>query len=98
MWERIYEIFRKEVRQTLREPRMRGALFMPPLIQMLIFGYSVNMDVEHARLVWIDRDKTPASRDLLANFEGSRRFDLVAAPDSDRAAQDLLDRSKADLI
>src|SRR4030088_2299100 len=71
---------------------------MPPLIQMLIFGYSVNMDVEHARLVWIDRDKTPISRDLLASFEGSRRFDLVATPDSDRAAQDLLDRSKADLI
>ena len=98
MWERIYEIFRKEVRQTLREPRMRATLFMPPLIQMLIFGYSVNMDVEHARLVWIDRDKTPVSRDLLAKFEGSRRFDLVAVPDSDRAAQDLLDRSKADLI
>ena len=98
MWERIFEIMRKEVRQTLREPRMRASLFMPPIIQMLIFGYSVNMDVEHARLVWIDHDRTPVSRNLLANFEGSRRFDLVAAPDSDRAAQDLLDRSKADII
>ena len=98
MWERIFEIFRKEIRQTLREPRMRASLFMPPLIQMLIFGYSVNMDVEHARMVWVDRDKTPASRDLLASFEGSRRFDLIATPDSDRGAQDLMDRSKADLI
>lgn len=98
MWERIFEIFRKEIRQTLREPRMRASLLMPPIIQMLIFGYSVNMDVEHARLVWIDRDKTPISRDLLASFEGSRRFDLIAAPDSDRAAQDLMDRSKADII
>ena len=98
MWERIFEIFRKEVRQTLREPRMRASLIMPPIIQMLIFGYSVNMDVEHARMVWIDRDQTPISRNLLAAFEGSRRFDLVSTPDSDRAAQDLLDRSKADLI
>jgi ABC-2 type transport system permease protein len=98
MWERILEIFRKEVRQTLREPRMRASLFMPPLIQMLIFGYSVNMDVEHARLVWVDRDHTPVSRDLLAAFEGSRRFDVIATPDSDKGAQDLLDRSRADLI
>ena len=98
MWERIFEIFRKEIRQTLREPRMRAALFMPPMIQMLIFGYSVNMDVEHARLVWIDRDRTPISRDLLAAFEGSRRFDLVATPTSDQGAQDLMDRSKADIV
>ena len=98
MWERIYEIFRKEIRQTLREPRMRASLIMPPIIQMLIFGYSVNMDVEHARMVWVDRDKTPISRNLLAAFEGSRRFDLIATPDADRDAQDLMDRSKADLI
>ena len=69
MWERIWEVMRKEFRQTLREPRMRAALFIPPIIQMLIFGYSVNMDVEHARLVWIDRDRTPISRDLLAAFD-----------------------------
>lgn len=98
MWERIFEIFRKEVRQTLREPRMRASLFMPPLIQMLIFGYTVNMDVEHARLVWVDRDHTPESRDLLASFQGSRRFDVVATPDSDKEAQGLFDRSKADVI
>ena len=98
MWERIFEIMRKEFRQTLREPRLRASLFMPPIIQMLIFGYSVNMDVEHARMVWVDRDKTPTSRNLLASFEGSRRFDLIATPDSDRASQDLLDHSQADLI
>jgi ABC-2 type transport system permease protein len=98
MWERIFEIMRKEFRQTLREPRMRGALFAPPIIQMLIFGYSVNMDVEHARMVWVDRDHTPVSRNLLAAFQGSGRFDIVATPDSDKGALRLLDESRADLI
>jgi ABC-2 type transport system permease protein len=98
MWERIFEIIRKEFRQTLREPRMRASLFAPPLIQMLIFGYSVNMDVEHARLVWIDRDRTPISRDLLAAFEGSHRFDVVSTPESDKDALRQLDESRADLI
>ena len=98
VWERVFEIMRKEFRQTLREPRMRMSLMMPPLIQMLIFGYSVNMDVEHARMVWVDRDHTPASRDLLAAFQGSRRFDVVATPDSDQDAVRLMDESKADVI
>ena len=29
MWERVFEIVKKEFRQTLREPRMRGVLIGP---------------------------------------------------------------------
>ena len=52
MWERVFEIVKKEFRQTLREPRMRGVLIGPPLLQMIVFGFAVNLDVEHAKLVW----------------------------------------------
>ena len=48
MRKRILHIIRKEVRQAFREPRMRAMLFMPPLIQLLVFGYAVNLDVEKA--------------------------------------------------
>ena len=78
MWERIRVILRKEFSQALREPRMRVLLFMPPLLQLIIFGYAVNLDVDHARIAWMDMDRTPESRDLLARFEGSGRFDVVA--------------------
>ena len=93
MWERIREIIRKEFRQTLREPRMRILLFMPPLIQLIIFGYAVNLDVDSARIAWMDLDRTPASRDLRAAFEGSRRFEIGATPASNAQAQLLLDES-----
>ncbi len=46
MWKRIREIVRKEFRQTLREPRMRVVLIGPPLIQLIIFGFAVNLDVD----------------------------------------------------
>ena len=36
--QRLVHIIRKEFRQTLREPRMRGMLLFPPLIQLFIFG------------------------------------------------------------
>ena len=49
MRQRLRCIIRKEFIQALRDPRMRGMLFMPPLIQLLIFGYAVNLDVDTAK-------------------------------------------------
>jgi len=95
---RILYIIRKEVRQAFREPRMRAMLFVPPIIQLLIFGFAVNLDVENAALAWVDLDHTPQSRDLLAKFEGSHRFELVATPSSDAEISKALDSGTADLV
>jgi ABC-2 type transport system permease protein len=93
MWERICVIWHKEFIQMLREPRMRGMLFLAPLIQLLVFGYAVTLDVDHARIAWRDMSRTPESRALRARFEGSGRFEVVALPESDQDVQRLLDRS-----
>lgn len=98
MWNRIRHIIRKEFRQALREPRMRVLLFLPPLVQLIVFGYAVNLDVEYARIAWMDRDRTPESRELRAAFEGSQRFEVVAAPSSEAQVQDLLDRGEAQAV
>ena len=60
MWERILVILRKEFIQALREPRMRVLLFVPPMVQLLVFGFAVNLDVDRARIAWMDMDRTPA--------------------------------------
>jgi ABC-2 type transport system permease protein len=98
MWERIIVILRKEFIQVLREPRMRGLLLIPPLLQLIIFGYAVTLDVDNARIAWMDGDGTPASRALLARFEGSGRFQVVATPHSEREVQDILDRGDAHAV
>src|SRR5512140_3765792 len=98
MWRRIREIIRKEMRQTLREPRMRVLLVGPPLIQLIVFGYAVNLDVEHARMAWMDMDNTPSSRELRATFEGSGRFKVTATPGNEREADALLDRGEAQIV
>jgi ABC-2 type transport system permease protein len=98
MWERIRTILRKEIIQALREPRMRVLLFLPPLIQLLVFGYAVTLDVDHARIAWMDMSRTPESRALRARFEGSRRFDVVAEPRSEEEVQSLLDRSEVHAV
>ena len=91
MRERIRQIIKKEFRQALREPRMRVLLFAPPLLQLIIFGFAVNMDVETVRIGWVDQDQTPVSRDLLASFVGSRRFQVVSTPVTEGEIQGLLD-------
>jgi ABC-2 type transport system permease protein len=98
MRERLRVILRKEFIQALREPRMRVLLFMPPLMQLLIFGYAVTLDVDHARIAWMDMDRTPESRALRARFEGSGRFDVIATPRSEEQAQSVLDRGQAHAV
>src|SRR5580693_2300844 len=98
MRQRLARIIRKEFIQVLRDPRMRGMLFLPPLIQLLIFGYAVNLAVDNAKIAWMDQDRTPESRQLLSEFEGSGRFQIVAAPDSDSAMQRLMDRGQVDAV
>src|ERR1700692_4007005 len=98
MWERVWVIIRKELIQTLREPRMRVLLFLPPMIQLLVFGFAVNLDVDHARIAWMDMDRTPASRDLRARFEGSGRYDVVSHPQNETEVHDTLDRALAQAV
>jgi ABC-2 type transport system permease protein len=95
MWERIGEIIRKEFKQTLREPRMRGMLLGPPIIQMLVFGFAVNLDVEHVRLGWMDMDRTAQSAELRKRFDASPSFDLRFEARSEKEAEALLDKGEA---
>jgi ABC-2 type transport system permease protein len=91
MWERILVVIRKEFIQMLRDPRMRTLLFVPPILQTLIFGFAVNLDVDHVRIAWSDLDATPQSRDLRARFVSCGRFDIVATPGGGDETARLLD-------
>jgi len=92
MWERIRVIVIKEFRQALREPRMRVVLFLPPIIQLVIFGFAVNLDVSDAKIGWMDLDHTPVSRELREAFEASPNFRLTESPRNDQETRNLLDR------
>jgi ABC-2 type transport system permease protein len=98
MWERILTILRKEFRSVFRDPRMRMVIFGVPVLQTLVFGYAVTMDVRHVRLVLIDRDNTPASRALVARFTGSDYFDALTRTDNETAARAEIDAARASAI
>ncbi len=98
MWNRIREIIRKEFIQTFRDPRSRALLFGPPILQLILFGYAVNLDVENARTAWVDMDRTPESRNFLAELQGSRYFQITAIPASEDEARSLMDHGSVQAV
>lgn len=73
---RIRNMLTKEFIQTLRDPHTRWILIGPPIIQMLVFGYAATLEVKHVAMAVLDHDNTPESRQLVADFRGSRYFDV----------------------
>jgi ABC-2 type transport system permease protein len=98
MIERIFAIIRKELSQLFRNRRSRLFLFVPPMFQLIIFGYAVNLDVDNLRIGWMDMDQSPQSHALLAAFQGSGRFLLTALPQSEKDIQEVLDRAQAQVV
>jgi ABC-2 type transport system permease protein len=94
MWNRIREIVKKELLQTLRDPRLRFVAIIPPLLQTIIFGFAVNLDVEQVRLGVMDLDRTAESRRLIERFSASPYFTIAATPEVESEAQRLLDHGQ----
>lgn len=76
-FQRVKEMVQKELRQILREPRLRRVIFLSPIIQLIVFGYAVSTDIRHTRTFVVDKDHTQASRALIDAFTGSGYFRVV---------------------
>jgi ABC-2 type transport system permease protein len=48
-----------------------------PLVQLIIYGYGVNLDIKHIPLCVYDRDATQTSQDLLKRFQATEYFNIV---------------------
>jgi len=98
MFERIKHMLIKEFIQVFRDQRMRGVIFVFPVIQLLLFGYAVTIDVKNIATGIQDRDNSVFSRELVARFVKSGYFEIVAYVDSDSRVQELLDRGEAQMV
>jgi ABC-2 type transport system permease protein len=74
---RILAMMRKEVIQIWRDPRSLLVIFAMPIIQLVIYGYGVNLDIKHIPLCVYDRDATQTSQDLLKHFQATDYFTIV---------------------
>jgi len=72
--ERVKAIIIKEFKQIFRDPRMKTVIFISPLLQIILFGYAANKDINYVPTAIYDQDNTVESRELLRGFTYSKYF------------------------
>jgi len=94
VWSALRAIIVKEYRQTFRDKRMVALLVVAPMLQLLVLGFAVNLEVEHVPTVVADQDHSPASRQFTAGLMAGDAFDLKGTVDSGRDAERLVEQGK----
>ncbi|HEX7126105.1 MAG TPA: ABC transporter permease [Thermodesulfobacteriota bacterium] len=75
----------KEFIHLRRDPATLRIALLIPLMQMFLFGYAVDMNVEDVPTVVYDLDQRRESRDLVRMFENTSYFRVVGEVDSEAA-------------
>ncbi|CAO0821806.1 ABC-2 type transport system permease protein [Desulfarculales bacterium] len=96
--QRIRRMVVKEFIHVLRDRRLRILLFLPPLTQLIMYGYAVNFDIHHVRTAILDEDRTPQSRQLISRLGSTTYFDLNHYLDSESRARELIDQGEIILL
>jgi ABC-2 type transport system permease protein len=52
-------------------------MFFPPLIQIVAFGFALDPDVKHMRMVVLNEDRTTESRQFIDSFVNTQTFRVV---------------------
>lgn len=73
---RISAIAKKEFLHILHDPRSLIIIIVLPVLQLIIFGYALNMEIQNIDVAVIDHSRTSISRDLIEQFKGSKYFSL----------------------
>jgi ABC-2 type transport system permease protein len=77
MWTRVKALILKEFLAIWKDPKSRTLIFVPPLIQLLIFANCITMEMRNINLVALDNSQTYESRALMSRFEHSKWFKKV---------------------
>lgn len=94
---RLAALIKKETRQMLRDKSNLMVGLLLPIVLILLFGFGLSFNIEHARVAVIDHAHTAESRDLLAGIEGSTTLSTLY-PDNLTQAQTLLDKGDLSAI
>ncbi len=90
---RTLAIAYKEVLQIWRDPRSLAIALLMPLMQMVLLGYGVSMDIRHVPLCVFDQENSQSSRLVVERFVASGWFAITGTLDNDRAVRAAMDRA-----
>jgi ABC-2 type transport system permease protein len=91
---RTRAMFRKELLHIVRDSRSLAMALAVPFVMLMLFGYGLTLDVDRIPTLIYDSDRTPESRDLVAQFAGSRFFQITGYVDNYGAIERAIDRDQ----
>ncbi len=92
----LKHFLKKEFKQVFRQRQMVAIIFVVPVVQLLILGYAINLDVKHVKLCIFDEDRTALSRRIVDKFDACGYFDLV--PTENEKPATILGAGRADIV
>ena len=94
MFRRIRHIIIKEFIQVWRDKKLRLFLIVPPLVQLLAYGYVINFDIKDVATAIFDESRTMESRELIQRFTSTDWFQVNYYLNSRQELLDLIDRGQ----
>jgi ABC-2 type transport system permease protein len=95
---RLGGMIRKEFIQMKRNPIVIAMLIVMPLMQLLLFGYAINLNPKHLSTVVVSNDHTPYTRQFIAAVENTDYFKVVRTSLTSKQASDWLQDNKAQFV
>ncbi|MGB8260696.1 MAG: ABC transporter permease [Terracidiphilus sp.] len=95
MLTRLKVMLVKEFIQVFRDKRTRFVLIVPPILQMVVFGYAATFEIYHVPTVVLDLDHSQESRELVSRFVSSPYFDVQRQLVDSRQLDGLIERGQA---
>ncbi len=80
----------KETIHILRDPRTLFLMILIPGLQLMIFGYAIDMDVKHVATAIYDLDRGDESQSVVEAFRNTGYFDIVRYVGSDAELVDAI--------
>ena len=93
----LWAIILKELRQTFRDKRTAALLIVAPVIQLIVLGFAVNLEVDHVPTAIVDLDRTPESRRFADGLVAGETFEMKGNVDTGEEAIELIDHGKVSI-
>ncbi|MCF6764862.1 ABC transporter permease [Thiotrichales bacterium 19S3-7] len=95
---RFMAILIKEFIQMRRDPVTIGMIVIIPLIQIIIFGYAINVNPKHLPTAVLNYDPSPITREIISSIKNTNYFNLEYSNLSPQRANEQLAQGKIQFI
>lgn len=85
----IKAIFKKELLQLKRDPRLIGFIVFMPILLLVLFGYALKLEPEDVKMAYLDEDKSYFTNLIKTNIWMEGYFELYEVPSRDAIIEEI---------